>query len=296
MDSLFIGHSYVDVTFVTDVIPTGDDKALAKDYSFGVGGNSMVAAFTCAKLGNRPDLMIPVANDWLGDMLMAKCARAGIRVLSRGVGKTSVSLVLPNNGKRAVLRSRDANYTTDFPKVSIDGYKALHVDGHQMDAAIEYAKKFREAGKLTSFDGGAVRPGTEGLLPYLDVAAVSMRFCEQLQLSAEDTLQWLLERGVKIPAVTLGEDGMVFIEDGKLQKLAAIPVPAEKVVDSTGAGDIFHGTYLFSYLRNPQLSWREHFKFARAASALSIQCVGTESSIPELADIEALAARHANLD
>lgn len=295
MKSLFIGHIYIDITFITDTIPTGDDKVVADDYSYGMGGNSVVAAFTCAKLGLSPDLLIPIPTDSLGEMISLKCKNAGVHVLPRRVQKASLALVHPQNGKRAVVRCRDADYDADYPKVNATDYDVLHVDGHQMSVAVEYAKAFRKAGKLTSLDGGAVRPGIEELIPHIDVAVVSMRFCEQLKLSPEETLNWLLARGVKVPAVTLGDEGVIFVEAGKIEKLEAIPVVKEKVIDSTGAGDIFHGAYLYSYMKAPKQSWREHFKFARAASAISVQRLGTEASIPTLPEIEQLAAEYRNL-
>lgn len=292
MHTLFIGHSYIDVTFVTDTFPTGDDKALGRDYAFGIGGNAMVAAFTCAKLGIGPDLLIPIANDWLGDMMLQRCAKAGIRVHPRGIGKSSLSLVMPNNGKRAILRCRDMNFTEPFPRFSLSGCKALHLDGHQMEAARYYAEKCREKGILTSLDGGALRPGTEELLKHIDVAVVSTRFCEQLKATPEETLGWLQQFGVKVAGVTLGEDGIIYTVGPDRFHMPALPVPINQVVDSTGAGDIFHGAYIYHYLQNPHETWHAHFAFARAASALAIQHLGTEASIPALGDIEALASLH----
>ena len=296
MEALFIGHSYIDVTFVTDTIPAGDDKALAKDYSFGIGGNAMVAAFACSKFGRHPDLLIPIADDWLGDMMLRKCALSGIRVYNRKVRKSSLSLVLPNNGQRAVLRCRDASYSTPFPKLDVRMYDALHIDGHQMDAALHYAKTFREAGKLTSLDGGGVRPKTEELLKYIDVAIVSERFAEQLKKTPEETVDYLIEKGVKVAGITQGEKGLIYAVDGKIETLKAIPVPKGAVVDSTGAGDIFHGAYMYSYLSDKDKSWRDHFKFARAASAISVQKLGAESSIPNVSEIHNLMEDYADLD
>ena len=56
-------------------------------------------------------------------------------------------------------------------------------------------------------------------------------------------------------------------EDGKIRELASLGVPAERIVDTSGAGDVFHGAYVWSYLNRPELPWSEHFTFARAASA-----------------------------
>ncbi len=55
MQALFIGQTYIDVTFITDHMPTGDEKHVAKDYAVSFGGNAVTAAFCCAKLGIVPD-------------------------------------------------------------------------------------------------------------------------------------------------------------------------------------------------------------------------------------------------
>ncbi|MFV2092275.1 MAG: PfkB family carbohydrate kinase, partial [Hyphomicrobiales bacterium] len=67
-------------------------------------------------------------------------------------------------------------------------------------------------------------------------------------------------------------------------------VPASRVIDTNGAGDIFHGAYMYSHLNDPGKSWAEHFDFARAASSHSIQHLGNEASLPQLRDIAAVRA------
>src|SRR3978361_2346004 len=68
MQALFIGQTYIDVTFITDHMPTGDEKHVASAYAVSFGGNAVTAAFCCAKLGIVPDLIATVANDWLGGL------------------------------------------------------------------------------------------------------------------------------------------------------------------------------------------------------------------------------------
>jgi sugar/nucleoside kinase (ribokinase family) len=291
MKTLFIGHGYTDVTFITDYIPTGDEKYLGKDYAFGVGGNAIVAGFTLAKLGKNKgigaDMILPVAEDWLSKIILQKAAKAGISVYSRSVGRSSLSLILPNDEKRAIVRCRDTDYLETFPKLDISDYKAIHLDGHQPEAALHYAKLARKKGILTSLDGGSYeREGVDELLNYIDAPIVSERFCEQLGKSSEDTIEFLLAKGAKVAAVTLGTDGLIYQEDGgSLQSIPSITVDHDKVIDSTGAGDIFHGAYLYSWLSKPEYNWEQHFMFARAASALSVQKLGAEASIPTCKEI-----------
>jgi sugar/nucleoside kinase (ribokinase family) len=109
-----------------------------------------------------------------------------------------------------------------------------------------------------------------------------------MALSPDAMLDYLQSRGCRIGAVTLGERGMFWYDErGVRQVLPALAVPPAQVVDTNGAGDIFHGAYVYSALTRPDAGWREHFTFARAASAHSIQCLGNEASLPTLADIEA---------
>jgi len=68
--------------------------------------------------------------------------------------------------------------------------------------------------------------------------------------------------------------------------MPALPISRERVIDTNGAGDVFHGAYIYSYLANPSKSWRDHFDFARAASTYKIQRLGNEAGLPTLADIE----------
>jgi sugar/nucleoside kinase (ribokinase family) len=69
--------------------------------------------------------------------------------------------------------------------------------------------------------------------------------------------------------------------------MAALPVPDEKVVDTNGAGDVFHGAYIYSYLSDPGADWETRFRFARAASAHAVQHLGNEAKLPSLADVKA---------
>jgi sugar/nucleoside kinase (ribokinase family) len=289
MQALFIGQTYIDVTFLADHIPTGDEKSVASEYAVSFGGNAVTAAFCCAKLKITPDLIATGADDWLGRMFLDMAAKYDINLHLRKVKKSSLSFVMPNDGKRAIVRCRDDHYLHPFPLLDITGCRALHVDGHQGDAAIYYAKQCRESGILTSLDGGAVRDNTCELLEFIDVAVVAERFCQQMGLSPEATLDFLQARGCRICAVTLGEKGLLWRDAGKgTESEMPYAVPQNRIIDTSGAGDVFHGAYIFSYLNSPEKSWREHFTFAKAASAFKIQHLGNEAGLPSLTDIAAV--------
>lgn len=291
MEALFIGQTYIDVTVLADAIPTGDEKAVAKDYAVSFGGNAVTAAFACAKLGVKPDLLASLANDWLGQMFSDMAARYDIPLHPRAVKRSSLSFVIPNNGKRAILRARDDKYLHPFPTLNLEGCRLLHLDGHQPDAAIAYARECRQKGILTSLDGGSVRANTPDLLGFIDVAVVAESFCEQMELTPAEMLTHLHAKGCKVGAVTLGERGMVWIDEkAEKRELPALAVPSSRIVDTSGAGDVFHGAYCYSYLTRPEGAWEDHFRFARGASAHAIQHLGNEAKLPTLADIAAARA------
>jgi sugar/nucleoside kinase (ribokinase family) len=196
---------------------------------------------------------------------------------------------MPKDGLRAIVRCRDDSYLGSFPVFDLMGCRALHVDGHQPDAAIHHAKLCRSAGILTSLDGGGLRSNTHELLAFIDVAVVATRLCEQMGLAPPEMLDYLKSRGCRIGGVTMGERGLTWYDQtGTVRPLAALAVPADKVVDTSGAGDVFHGAYLYSYLADPTQTWESHFKFARAAAAYKIQHLGHEAGLPTLADIDGI--------
>jgi sugar/nucleoside kinase (ribokinase family) len=231
-------------------------------------------------------MVTSLSDDWLGRMFLDMAAKYQISVHGRKVRRSSLSFVIPKDGKRAILRARDDDYLHPLPQLNIDGCRALHLDGHQADAALHYARICRERGVLTSLDGGGLRSNTDELLGHIDVAICSTRLCEQMNMSVEEMLGYLRRRGCRIGGVTEGEHGMLwFDETGAVSRLPALDVPAEKVIDTSGAGDVFHGAYVASYLERPAEPWIEHFRFARAASAFKVQRLGNEAGLPSHADV-----------
>jgi sugar/nucleoside kinase (ribokinase family) len=289
MQALFIGQTYIDVTFLTDRLPTGDEKHVASAYAISFGGNAVTAAFCCAKLGIVPDVLATVAEDWLGRMFLDMAARYGIPVHARKVRTSSLSFIMPNDGKRAIVRCRDDDYLHPFPNLHLSGCRALHLDGHQPDAALHYAKQCREANILTSLDGGGLRSNTHELLGFIDVAIIAERLCEQMGYKPASMLDYLKSRGCRTGGVTMGERGLVWYDEtGAVRTLPALKVPSDRILDTSGAGDVFHGAYVHSYLAHPAKNWEEHFRFARAAAAYKIQHLGNEAGLPTPAGIAAV--------
>jgi sugar/nucleoside kinase (ribokinase family) len=222
-------------------------------------------------------------------MFLDMAAKYSISMHARKVKTSSLSFIMPKEGQRAIVRCRDDDYLHPYPMLNLTGCHALHVDGHQPDAAIHYAKLCREAGILTSLDGGGLRQNTHELLAFIDVAIVAERLCEQMGHTPQSMLDYLKDRGCRVGGVTLGERGMIWYDEvGRVRTLAAFAVPSERVIDTNGAGDVFHGAYVHSYLSHPTMTWEQHFQFARAAATYKIQHLGNEAGLPTQADITAV--------
>jgi sugar/nucleoside kinase (ribokinase family) len=193
------------------------------------------------------------------------------------------------------VRCRDDDYLHPFPALNLSGCRVLHLDGHQPDAAIHYAKVCRDAGILTSLDGGGLRSNTHELLAFIDVAVVAERFCEQMKLAPAGMLDYLKSRGCRIGGVTLGERGLIWYDEtGAVRSQSALALPEKRIVDTSGAGDVFHGAYIYSYLADSAKTWEQHFDFARAAAAYKVQHLGNEAGLPTLADINAVRREFAS--
>jgi sugar/nucleoside kinase (ribokinase family) len=132
-------------------------------------------------------------------------------------------------------------------------------------------------------------------LAFIDVAIVAARLCEQMGLTPGEMLDYLQGRGCRIGGVTMGERGLLWYDEtGTVRSLAALAVPADQILDTSGAGDVFHGAYLYAYLSDPTGAWESHFRFARAASAFKVQQLGNEAGLPTVADIDDIRRRFAD--
>src|SRR5260221_4621771 len=140
---------------------------------------------------------------------------------------------MPKDGKRAIVRCRDDEHIHPFPMLNLKGCRALHVDGHQPDAAIHYAKLCREDGILTSLDGGGLRTNTHELLEFIDVAIVAERLCEQMDKTPEAILDYLKGRGDRDGGVTMGGRGVLRSgETDLVRSHGEMPIPSHARADN----------------------------------------------------------------
>lgn len=283
--ALFVGNTYLDITLDTVAIPLGDNKLRDQKYAVNLGGNATVAGCAVSRLGATAEIVTPVAKDDLNVLIQELYKKEDIKVHTVDASKTALSVIIPNGIQRAIILCGDNEISKETPQIELAGFDIIHFDGHMPEITLELAKQAKKAGVVTSLDGGTVRDGTEELLKHIDIAVVSEQFCDDLKLSHKQTLEYLKEKGCKVCAITRGIRGVIALENDEFFKISAMS--EVKVKDSTGAGDIFHGAYVASYLHHPQQNFKKHFEYANIVAGLAVQRIGTVSSIPSLEEIAA---------
>ncbi|MDQ7011869.1 MAG: PfkB family carbohydrate kinase, partial [Mariprofundaceae bacterium] len=126
--------------------------------------------------------------------------------------------------------------------------------------------------------------GTKELAQRVDYLVASSRFardwCGRDDMDA--VLRQLSEQAAHV-VITRGADGLLWARDGETGALPAFDVA---VVDSTGAGDAFHGAFALGVAR--KMAWDELLRFASAAGALTCTRLGARPGLPRASEVEAL--------
>jgi sugar/nucleoside kinase (ribokinase family) len=176
----------------------------------------------------------------------------------------------------------------DLERAWVENARALHVDGYDTAAATLAANWARAAGIPVIADLDVPYPGVEQLIENVDYLIVSRDFPSRLmkEKHLEKALRGMqLRFGCALTAATLGEDGVLAWDGSRLLHRSAYRVP---VVDTTGAGDIFHAGFIYGLLQSWPLA--RQLDFACAAAALNCMAAGARGGIQSVAAIEELMA------
>jgi sugar/nucleoside kinase (ribokinase family) len=262
------------------------------------GGPAANAAWLLTRWGVATALASLVGDDDYGRRAVTELRQAGVdcRLMEVRPGHvTPVSFVVVNraNGSRTIINRKAASGRLNLEPGRLAGLapRLLLFDGHELEASLLALATFPSA--ITVLDAGSLHDGTRALSRRVHYLVCSERFATQATGDAEVSEHWpaclrrLRELNRHVAVVTLGERGSVF-DDGRQQgRLPALPV---KAVDTSAAGDVFHGAFAFALLRGMTLG--AALQLATVAAGLSVQNLGGRSSVPELASVmEAL--RHA---
>ena len=103
----------------------------------------------------------------------------------------------------------------------------------------------------------------------------------------EEALFALAGIGAKVTGITMGELGSMVLAEGKILRCPAFKV--DKVVDTTGAGDVYHTGFAVRYLETDDLM--ECMRFASAVSALKCGKLGGRTGIPTRKEVDEFLKR-----
>jgi sulfofructose kinase len=293
LDVLCVGHASYDLVFSVSHHPDPDEKIFADGFTGCGGGPAANAAVTVARLGLRAAFGGYLGQDLYGEKHWHELASEGIctRFIARGPSPTPVSIVLVKpDGRRALVNYKgETQYTAaDRIDFSTATPKVMLFDGHEPLLSAPLALRARQEGIPTVLDAGSLHPGIRTLMDQVDYLACSEKFaCQYLGRQDEEEALSRLAEHAAVVVITLGERGLVWQRAGERGALPAFPVTA---VDTTGAGDAFHGAFAAAVAAG--MAWSDVLRYASAAGALCCTKMGARAGLPFLREIQALLARH----
>lgn len=294
VDLVGVGLNATDTLIALPAYPERGSKVKYSQASVLLGGQTASTVIACQSWGLTTRYVGKLGDDDAARLHAAEFARAGVdaRIVTVPQASSPQSLILVDGGgERTVLNRREDQLLlqpNDLDRHWIVNARALHVDGLETAAAIAAAGWARAAGIPVIADLDEMYPGVEDLLANVDYPIVSRSFPEML--TGERNLEQALRRihrrfGCRVTAVTLGEDG-VLAWDGNRYFLR--PAYRVAVMDTTGAGDIFHAGFIYGLLQGWPLE--RGLDFACAAAALNCTATGARGGIGSLEAIESVMA------
>jgi sulfofructose kinase len=281
VDVLCVGHASFDLTLAVPQHPGPDEKCVASSLIGSGGGPAANAAVAVARLGYRAAFAGYLGRDVWGEQHVLELIQAGVLtdLIARGSAPTPLSVVLVKpDGKRSLVnyRGRTAPLPADRIDFSNTVPKVILFDGHEPFLSVPLAGMARDKGIKTVLDAGSVHPGTRALASRVDYLICSEHFAREFTGvgDADQALARLFESQSAV-VVTLGENGLIW---RTAQGTGRRPAFKVEVVDSTGAGDAFHGA--FAACLAAGRAWEETLRYASAVAALCCTQSGARPGIP----------------
>ncbi len=303
VDVVGIGLNATDTVMEVREFPALGGKERVVASSLHPGGQVATALVTCRRLGLSARYIGKVGDDAAGRLQLSSLRREGIRLdytrVVRGAPNQYACIIVDQKtGERTVFWDRDARLAVrpkDFTPRSITSARLLHVDGCDLEAALEAARGARRAGLPVVADLDTVYKKVERLFPWIDYLIASTHFLPAITGHADPfkVLEYMVrEYRIRMPGMTLGRNGALVYHAGRFIYSPGFVV---ETVDTTGAGDVFHGAFDYALLAGWDIS--RALDFSNAMAALNCTAVGARGGIKSLQEAERLMAtglRHVN--
>jgi sulfofructose kinase len=289
-DCIGLGVNALDYLSILDPYPRLDDKVDVVKSSIQGGGPVPTALVTLAKLGAKVGYIGKVGDDTEGELVRWQLENEGVDtrfvIVDRKI-KTSKAYIWVDKktGKRTVALDRDRmNILTKTELGFLDSVSTqyLHLDAREPKLNIRVASWAKRQSAQVCLDVGSLRKGVEQVFPYVDHLIVSGRFACGFSKTTDPywACNHLMKTGCKTTVVTIGEKGSICGADDRIFHSPGFRV---KAVDTTGAGDVFHGAFIYGLLENWPLP--KTAEFANACAAIKCRKLGGRAGIPTLTEV-----------
>jgi sulfofructose kinase len=288
-----MGLNSVDFLCVVPQFPTLDSRMEILQFSKQGGGQVATAMVALSRWGIRTKYIGKVGGDELGVFSINSLHQDRVDVSSITIEPNATSqfamiIVDRASGERTILWDRDKQlmyHEGELRKDEICSGKLLHLDGHDLRAALQSAQWAKEEGIPTVIDLDKIEPLTSELIKKIDFIITSSTF-PTLFTGISDREKALFEMQKQTPGflcATLGREGAVALVDGSILQVKGFEI---NVVDTTGAGDVFHAGFIYGLLQDWEV--REILRFANAVAGLKCRDLGGRRGIPTLEEAHRL--------
>jgi sulfofructose kinase len=299
-DVVGLGVCTLDLLQVVDKLPGGEMVQRASESTLQGGGPVATAMVALARLGSRTAMIDKLGDDWRGRLIIdelrkEKVATEWIRVIPGRDSSIATILVRRRDGARAISFSPGNAgdlAAEELAEDTIAQAAILHLNGRHLGASLRAVQLARAHGVTVSFDGGADRyfDGVRDIIAMTDICIVARRFAAAFSGETDPATagRSLLKAGPGIVVITAGAEGsLVMTKEGRSFHQPAFQVVA---VDTTGAGDAYHGAFLFGIVKG--LDLKECASLAAAVAAMNTGKLGGRSALPTLEEIHQFRRTH----
>lgn len=289
-DVLCLGLNATDHLCLVEGFPRRGGKLQMNNLVTSGGGQCATAACALARLGRRTAYQGVCGDDEAGRLVEPRLAEYGVepiflKTVAGAASQEAFILVEAEGGERTIIWRRDDHCRLDAQDVDparVARARALHLDGHFVEASLAAARAAKAAGTLVSLDGERIFPQTAELVSLCDVVVGEAGFAQRLtgRDAPREALQALADMGPAWVGRTMGAGGAELIAQGRYYHQPAFPVPA---VDTTGAGDVFHAGLLHAILDDQDPA--QALATASAVAAISVTALGGRSALPDAEEL-----------
>ena len=291
MKVICVGHSTFDITIPMNEYPKENVKYRLNHHIECGGGPASNAAYLLAKWGMDTTMVSAVGNDYYGDCIIDEFNKIGVNtnyIEKHENHRTTSSYIIANmsNGTRTVLSSKDEAILKLNQDINIKA-DVIEIDGEHPTTAHEILDNNPNA--ISILDAGRYNDNTRELGKKVTYLVCSKEFAEDFSNKKIDVkdiellkeiLKEMREYFKTTVVITLESTGSFAMIDGEYQIIPSVKV---KALDSTGAGDIFHGAFTYFIANNYSL--KDTIRYSSITSAISVTRIGTRYSIPMLSEV-----------